>query len=140
LGIQAEIQPIFSFLRGFHPFIGAGYSLTNGLVDDIGDGFVAGRGPFVVGGLYILNSLGLAPYLPFYRDSRSYVGLRISVYYRFPYDYDFRMDWDESSQNYNGPVDTSVMRSFFETTSFAMDSLSFAVELSLGMAGLGAKK
>lgn len=135
LGVQVELQPTFPFLRGFQPFIGAGCSLTNGLVDDYQDGFVAGRGPFIVGGLYVLNSLGLDPYLPFYRDEASFFGLRISVYYRFPYNYRFRMDWDEYSQNYVGPVDANIMRDFFENTTFTMSSLAFAVELCLGGSG-----
>ena len=132
LAAQVEFQPLFPQLHGFHPFIGGGYSLTNGLIDDFGDGFVQGRGPFAVGGLYILNSFGMDSILPFYTEDDSYFGIRISVYYRFPYSYNFRMNWDEYSDNYIGPVDVNTMESFFNN-SFSAESIAFSIGLSFGI-------
>lgn len=134
LGIQVEIQPLFPWLQGFHPFIGGGWSLTNGLVDEIGEGFVRGSGPFVVGGLCIYNALGLYPYLPFSLDDESFFGLRISLYYRFPYAYSFRLDWDEFEENYFGPVDADTLQTFFEGHEFPSSSFAFSVGISMGYA------
>lgn len=133
LAVQIEIQPLMPALKGFHPFLGAGYSLTNGLVDNIGDGFVKGRGFFLAGGLYIFNALGLYPYLPFYTDKESSFGLRISLYYRFPYKYSFRMDWDEYQSYYGGGTEYfAELRRFFENEQFLCGSLAFGVGVSLG--------
>ena len=118
-------------LHGFHPFPGFGYSITNGLIDDFGDGFVMGRGAFIVGGLCIFNSLGLYPYLPFSIDEDWFFGLRISAYYRFPYNYQFRLDWDEFSANYMGPADIDTMRAFFENT-FSAENIVIGVGISIG--------
>jgi hypothetical protein len=131
LAVQLEVQPLFPWLSGFQPFLGAGYSLTNGLVDELKDGFVRGRGPFIVGGLYILNNFGLESILPFYTDVNHYFGIRISAYYRFPYAYDFRLDWDEFSTNYTGPADLPAMESFFDNT-FSAGSIAIGIGLSLG--------
>ena len=131
LSVQVEFQPLFSWLSGFHPFIGGGYSFTNGLVDEIGDGFVRGSGPFVVAGLYILNNFGLGPFLPFYTQSNHFFGLRISAYYRFPFSYDFKLDWDAFADHYYDPTDIDVIRSFFGET-FAAGSFSIGIGLSLG--------
>ncbi len=130
--VQIEIQPLFEFLHGFHPFIGGGYSFTNSLMDEAGDGFKGGTGPFVSGGLLIINNFGLGPGFPAYSTSQSYFGIRISANYRFPYSYGFNMDWDEYSEGYTGPSDLSEMRSFFESESFPADCFSFSIGFSMG--------
>jgi hypothetical protein len=132
LAVQAEFQPLFPWLRGFHPFIGGGYSLTNGLIDNFDDGFVQGQGPFITGGLYILNTLGFDSIPLFYTWDNEFFGIKISVYYRFPYSYNFRMDWDEFSDNYIGlPEDVNAMESFF-SNSFSAESITVSIGLSLG--------
>ncbi len=132
--LQIEAQPLFPLLQGFHPFIGGGYSLTNGLIDEYGDGFVDGKGPFIVGGMYIFNSLGLSPLLPFEISKNGFFGIRISIYYRFPYKYNFKLDWEEFQENYFGPADIDAMEAFFDNT-FQADSLMFSIGLSLGLTG-----
>ncbi|MBI9107945.1 MAG: hypothetical protein JEZ04_14445 [Spirochaetales bacterium] len=131
LSVQLEIQPLFPFLQGFHPFIGGGYSIANGLIDDIGEGFVGGQGPFIVGGLYIFNSFGMDPNPILYMDETSAVGIRISAYYRFPYAYSFSLNWDELSAAYSGPADFETLRSFFENNTFPTQSFAVSIGLSL---------
>ena len=135
---QIEIQPLFAWLHGIHPFIGGGYAFTNGLVDDIGEGFVGGDGPFVVGGLYILNSFGLTPMLE--NGDKVYAGIRISLYYRLPYAYGFDIDWTVVEGYYSGTSDFSALRSFFEGASVPARGFAFGVGLGFGYAPFAASR
>ncbi len=132
--LQLEVQPLFKFLNGFHPFIGGGYSFTNGLIDDFGDGFTKGLGPFAVAGINIFNSMGLERLFPFVVTPDAFFGLRISLYYRFPYEYEFKLDWNEFGANYAGASDVNSIKSFFDRT-FPAESFLFSAGFSIGYTG-----
>jgi hypothetical protein len=123
LAVQAEVRPTFAFLGGVQPFVGGGYSLTNGLVDDVGDGFVNGWGPFVMGGLDLFSSFGMKNPVFAYQDG-FFFGLRASVTYRFPYAYGFKVD---------GGLSDPAMSDFFGGT-FSATNLSFGIGLAIGAA------
>jgi|GEM_PF-2609268 len=125
LGIQLEIHPTLAFLHGIEPFAGAGWSLTNGLVDEVGDGFVRGWGPYVMGGLELFNDFGLKrTFLD--RSGGTFFGLRASVYYRFPYAYSFKVG--------AFPDPSPAIVDYF-SDSFPARSLAFGIGLYIGYAG-----
>lgn len=136
LSVQLEIQPLFPFLRGFHPFIGGGYSIKYGLVDNVHEGFVKGQGPFVGGGLYMFSLFGRDSTF-FYHDDKSFAGLRLSVYYRFPYAYQFELDWSEFAADYAGMADVNTIKSFFQDATFPSESLTISLGLCLGLMPFG---
>ncbi|HCM26358.1 MAG TPA: hypothetical protein DIC34_07430 [Treponema sp.] len=130
LAAQVEFHPLFPFLNGIRPFAGAGYSLTNGLVDEIGDGFVSGTGPFALAGLDVVSWFG-KPNALFSDDGKGFAALRLSLYYRIPYEYDFKLGWNEFSSNYSGAAPIDDLKDFF-SGSFPAESIAFGIGLSIG--------